>query len=91
MPPPLAGLHPDIACGYATLLAQVGWRFSDARLVGLNLDFERPHALARPLLDKAGVRAALGMGFVVPMAPLLVFLWREEARARSSWSGSVSV
>jgi len=57
--PPAAGLHLDVACGYATFLAQLGWRFPEARLVGLNIDFCGPHALARPLLRVAGVAAAL--------------------------------
>jgi SAM-dependent methyltransferase len=58
--PSLAGgLHLDLACGYATFLAQLGWRYPEARLVGLNIDFQGPHALARPLLAEAGVRAAL--------------------------------
>jgi len=59
MPSIAGGLHLDLACGYATFLAQLGWRFPDARLVGLNIDFRGPHALARPLLGEAGVRAAL--------------------------------
>jgi SAM-dependent methyltransferase len=53
------GLHLDVACGYATFLAQLGWRFPGIRLVGLNIDFEGPQALARPLLAEAGVAAAL--------------------------------
>ena len=57
--PPVEGVHLDLACGYATFLAQLGWRFPVARLVGLNIDFEGAHALARPLLDEAGVAAAL--------------------------------
>lgn len=57
--PPAAGLHLDVACGYATFLAQLGWRFPAARLVGLNIDFTGPHRLARPLLTEAGVKAAL--------------------------------
>jgi SAM-dependent methyltransferase len=57
--PAVEGLHLDIACGYATFLAQLGWRFPAARLVGLNIDFEGPHALARPLLAEAGVTAML--------------------------------
>ena len=57
--PPLEGRHLDIACGYATFLAQLGWRFPTAWLVGINIDFEGPHALARPLLAEAGVAAAL--------------------------------
>lgn len=59
MPPPTGGPHLDVACGYATFLAQLGWRFPTAQLVGLNIDFEGPHALARPLLTEAGVTAAL--------------------------------
>ncbi len=59
MPPPAGGLHLDIACGYATFLAQLGWRFPTAQLVGLNIDFEGPHALAQPLLTEARVKAAL--------------------------------
>jgi SAM-dependent methyltransferase len=57
--PLLEGLHLDIACGYATFLAQLGWRFPKADLVGLNIDFVGPHRLARPLLAKAGVKAIL--------------------------------
>lgn len=57
--PPIKGPHLDIACGYATFLAQLGWRFPTARLVGLNIDFNGPHALARPLLAEAGVTATL--------------------------------
>jgi SAM-dependent methyltransferase len=53
------GCHLDVACGYATFLAQLGWRFPAARLVGLNIDFDGPHALARPLLAEAGVAATL--------------------------------
>ena len=60
--PAVAGWHLDVACGYATFLAQLGWRFPEARLVGLNIDFEGPHSLARPLLAEAGVTAALVRG-----------------------------
>jgi SAM-dependent methyltransferase len=59
IPAPEGGPHLDIACGYATFLAELGWRFPNARLVGLNIDFEGPHALARPLLAQAGVQAVL--------------------------------
>jgi len=59
MPPPTEGPHLDVACGYATFLAQLGWRFPTARLVGLNIDFDGPHAVARPLLAQAGVTAVL--------------------------------
>jgi ubiquinone/menaquinone biosynthesis C-methylase UbiE len=57
--PAVTGWHLDVACGYATFLAQLGWRFPAARLVGLNVDFAGPHALARPLLAEAGVAATL--------------------------------
>jgi SAM-dependent methyltransferase len=57
--PVIEGMHLDVACGYATFLAQLGWRFPAARLAGLNIDFEGPHALARPLLAEAGVEARL--------------------------------
>jgi ubiquinone/menaquinone biosynthesis C-methylase UbiE len=59
MEPPTGDPHLDVACGYGTFLAQLGWRFPAARLVGLNIDFEGPHATARPLLTQAEVRAAL--------------------------------
>lgn len=59
MPSPAEGPHLDIACGYATFLAHLGWRFPTAWLVGLNIDFDGPHRLARPLLIEAGVSAAL--------------------------------
>jgi SAM-dependent methyltransferase len=52
-------LHLDFACGYGTFLAQLGWRFPAVRLVGLNIDFAEPHALAGPLLAQAGVEARL--------------------------------
>jgi hypothetical protein len=57
--PAVGGRHLDVASGYATFLAQLGWRFPAARLVGLNIDFEGPHALARPLLAEASVTATL--------------------------------
>jgi ubiquinone/menaquinone biosynthesis C-methylase UbiE len=53
------GKHLDFACGYATFLAQLGWRFPALGLVGLNIDFAGPHALAKPLLNEAGVSASL--------------------------------
>jgi SAM-dependent methyltransferase len=59
MPTPDRGSHLDVACGYATFLAQLGWRFPTVRLVGLNIDFEGPHALAQALLARAGVQAVL--------------------------------
>jgi ubiquinone/menaquinone biosynthesis C-methylase UbiE len=59
MPPLGDGPHLDLACGYATFLAQLGWRFPTAWLAGLNIDFDGAHALARPLLAGAGVTAAL--------------------------------
>jgi ubiquinone/menaquinone biosynthesis C-methylase UbiE len=59
MPFIACGLHLDLACGYATFLAQLGWRYPEASLVGLNIDFCGAHALARPLLVEAGVHAVL--------------------------------
>ncbi len=47
--------HLDFACGYGTFLAQLGWRFPHLQLVGLNIDFAGPHALAPALLRQAGV------------------------------------
>jgi len=58
MPAP-AGPHLDFACGYGTFLAQLGWRFPGARLVGLNIDYAGPHAMIGELLTQAGVRAIL--------------------------------
>jgi hypothetical protein len=60
--PTIEGLHLDIACGYATFLVQLSWRFPAARLAGLNIDFDGPHALACPLLAEAGVAATLVQG-----------------------------
>jgi SAM-dependent methyltransferase len=59
MPMLTGGPHLDFACGYATFLAQLGWRFPGAELVGLNIDFNGAHALAQPLLAEAGVEATL--------------------------------
>lgn len=56
---PVSGLHLDFACGYGTFLAQLGWRFPSAQLVGLNFDFEGPHALIGRLLKQADVQACL--------------------------------
>ncbi|MGD8979741.1 MAG: class I SAM-dependent methyltransferase [candidate division WOR-3 bacterium] len=53
------GSHLDIACGYGTFLAQVGWRFPHARLFGLNIDYSGPHASVTRLLDRAGVEVSL--------------------------------
>jgi SAM-dependent methyltransferase len=57
--PDLAGPHLDFACGYGTFLAQLGWRFPGAQLVGLNIDYAGPHAVIRRLLDQASVPATL--------------------------------
>jgi ubiquinone/menaquinone biosynthesis C-methylase UbiE len=59
MPTPTKRPHLDFACGAGTFLAQLGWRFPSARLVGLNVDFEGPHSVARELLRQAGVSAQL--------------------------------
>jgi len=47
--------HLDFACGYATFVAQLAWRFPHLQIVGLNIDFEGPHAAAGPLTTEAGV------------------------------------
>jgi SAM-dependent methyltransferase len=62
MPDLGSGRHLDFACGYATFLAELGWRFPRATLVGLNIDFERANATAAPLLREAGVAAELVEG-----------------------------
>lgn len=67
MPDPGSGLHLDFACGYATFLAQLGWRFPHAVLVGLNIDFSGAHATAKPLLKRAGVRSLLVRGDALRM------------------------
>jgi SAM-dependent methyltransferase len=59
MPPFVGRSHLDFACGYGTFLAQLGWRFPRARLVGLNIDYAGPHALISELLAQAGVQATL--------------------------------
>ena len=55
MPLSETGRHLDFACGYATFLAELGWRFPSLYLVGLNIDYEGPHRLAPRLLEEAGV------------------------------------
>ncbi|HEY45100.1 MAG TPA: class I SAM-dependent methyltransferase [Anaerolineae bacterium] len=57
--PAIDGPHLDLACGYATFLAQLGWRFPESCLIGLNIDYSGPHALASSLLNQAGVTATL--------------------------------
>jgi len=59
MPRPTKRPHLDFACGAGTFLAELGWRFPDANLVGLDIDFDGPHAVARKLLKKADVPAQL--------------------------------
>ncbi len=59
MPVPGDGPHLDFACGYGTFLAQLGWRFPSVPLMGLNIDYEGPHAHIRQLLAEAGVQAEL--------------------------------
>jgi SAM-dependent methyltransferase len=68
--PPVEGLHLDVCCGYATFLAQLGWRFPIARLVGVNIDFEGAHAVAPALLGEAGAVAQLvrADGRILPFA-----------------------
>ena len=59
MPAPDRGQHLDFACGYGTFLAQLGFRFPDVGLIGLNNNFTGPHALANALLAQADVKASL--------------------------------
>lgn len=59
MPALIHGLHLDFACGYGTFLTQLGWRFPDVQLIGLNIDFAGPHASIWELLTQAGVQASL--------------------------------
>ncbi len=59
MPISPAGPHLDFCCGYGTFLAQLGWRFSDIELYGLNIDYEGPHSLVGSLLREAGVDVLL--------------------------------
>ena len=47
--------HLDFACGYATFVAQLAWRYPELRIVGLNIDFEGPHALAKELVMQGGI------------------------------------
>ncbi|MFX1517691.1 MAG: class I SAM-dependent methyltransferase [Promethearchaeota archaeon] len=49
----------DIACGYGTFLVELGWRFPQAHLIGLNLDFNPPHNLVFSLLSQSNVKAQL--------------------------------
>lgn len=49
----------DVACGYGTFLVELGWRFPQAELFGLNLDFNPPHNLITPLLSQGQVAARL--------------------------------
>jgi ubiquinone/menaquinone biosynthesis C-methylase UbiE len=53
------GLHLDFACGVGSFLAQLGWRFPEADLIGLNIDFSGPHEPIRQLLSQAEVRCKL--------------------------------
>lgn len=68
MPVPKDGPHLEFACGYGTFLAQLGWRFPSVPLIGLNIDFEGPHAHIRQLLAEAGVQAELVQGDARKMA-----------------------
>ena len=49
----------DVACGYGTFLVELGWRFPNANLYGLNLDFDPPHEVIFSLLDNGNVSAHL--------------------------------
>lgn len=47
--------HLDFACGYATFISQLAWRFPRLKIVGLNIDFEGPHALVNEMVARADV------------------------------------
>lgn len=47
--------HLDFACGYATFISQLAWRFPWLKIVGVNIDFEGPHALAEEVVVRANV------------------------------------
>ncbi|MFX1282846.1 MAG: class I SAM-dependent methyltransferase [Promethearchaeota archaeon] len=49
----------DVACGYGTFLVELGWRFPQAELIGLNLDFDPPHSSIISLLSQGDVKANL--------------------------------
>ncbi len=49
----------DVACGYGTFLVELGWRFPQAELIGLNLDFDPPHNRIASLLSQGEVKAHL--------------------------------
>ena len=53
------GVHLDIACGYGTFLAQIGWHYPELILIGLNIDFSGPHQMIHDLLKQAQVQAML--------------------------------
>ena len=49
------GTHLDVASGYGTFLAQLGWRFPNTKLFGLNIDYTGAHASIHEVLGEAGV------------------------------------
>jgi hypothetical protein len=49
----------DFACVYRTFLAQLGFRFPDARLIGLNIHFTGLHASISASRAEADVQASL--------------------------------
>lgn len=53
------GIHLDIACGYGTFLAQIGWHYPGLDLIGLNIDFAGPHNMIHDLLKQAEVKSVL--------------------------------
>lgn len=57
--PVMRGRHLDLACGYGTFLTQMGWRYPDLELYGLNIDYKGPHRMIHELLKKARVNATL--------------------------------
>ena len=57
--PIIRGTHLDIACGYGTFLAQLGWYYPSINLIGLNIDFAGPHKIIHDLLKHADVKSVL--------------------------------
>ena len=52
----------DVACGYGTFLAELGWKFPSSELFGLNLNFDPPHSIINDLLKQAAVTTELIVG-----------------------------
>lgn len=94
MPSVNRGMHLDFACGFGTFLAQLGWRFPDAQLIGLNIDFSGPHSIICELLNVAGVNAPLVLADAryMPFADAVIssmscFLGLQDVEIGFGWEG----